>query len=43
MKQMLQDFSLDEVKVNDVYIKNALEKELSYLKALMQTDWQQSF
>lgn len=33
MKQMLQDFSLDEVKVNDVYIKNALEKELSYLKA----------
>lgn len=33
MKQMLQDFSLNEVKVNDAYIKNALEKELSYLKA----------
>lgn len=33
MKQMLQDFSLGEVKVNNAYIKNALEKELSYLKA----------
>ena len=30
---MLQDFSLGEVKVNNAYIKNALEKELSYLKA----------
>lgn len=26
-------FKLDEVKVNDGYIKNALEKEISYLKA----------
>jgi len=34
MGQILQDFSLDEVKVNDAYIKNALEKELAYLKVL---------
>ena len=33
MEQILRDFPLDEVKVNDAYIKNALEKELIYLKS----------
>ena len=27
------DFRLKDVKVNDAYIQNALEKEISYLKA----------
>lgn len=33
MGQILHDFPLNEVNVNDAYIKNALEKELAYLKS----------